>query len=95
MNDDLTMGEIARTLTRLDEGQKEVLARIDLMRGEFVHRTEWTMRNGFVDERFRTLDTDITAIRTEANAKRAPWWALVTALTAVGALVLGLFQALG
>lgn len=79
---DMTMGEIARTLVRLDDGQKEVLAQITLMRGEFVHRTEWEMRNRHVDERFQTLgrevgdmrakhEADITAVRNEAETSNA------------------------
>ena len=53
---DLTNGEIARTLKRLDdgqkqivvdqrEGQKQVIEKIDAMTDKFIHRAEWDMQN--------------------------------------------------
>lgn len=88
MASDLSMGEIARTLHRLEGGQERLLERIDLMRGEFVHRTEFEARNKVVDEAFVKTETRIGLVETRVYAKGLPWPMIATAITSIIALAL-------
>lgn len=100
--DDLTNGEIGRSLTRLEQavtgltvdmktGFTDVQNRMELMRSEFVHRTEYDERKAAVNREIVLIRTDQNASEQELNGRinmlearvesRRPQW------TAVGSLV--------
>ena len=81
---DLTVGEIARTLVRLEQGQQTLLARLELMRGEFVHRSEWDERKDTVNRALKAVEDRAT--RIEENSKGLPWPMIATAVCAIAAL---------
>ena len=86
------MGEIARTLHRLEGGQERLLERLDLMRGEFVHRTEFEARKEVVDQAFVKSEARVERLEERMTAKALPWTTVATALTSIAALLLVLFQ---
>jgi hypothetical protein len=51
MNDELTPGEIGRTLQRLESGQNAVLARLEVLGQMFVTRAEWDMMRADLNQR--------------------------------------------
>lgn len=74
---------------------RETLDRIEGQMGAHVSRTEWEQRNGYVDGRFQQVESEITAIKRQAEAQRAPWWVvlgaglgIVSAVVAIMALVM-------
>lgn len=100
--DDLTSGEISRSLTRLESamtgltvdmksGFNDVQNRMELMRSEFVHRTEYDERKAAVNREIILLRQEIGSVEAEVKARlvsieraaesRRPQW------TAVGALI--------
>jgi hypothetical protein len=81
--DDLTLGEIGRTLERLDKGQKELIDRFDLMRGEFVHKDTYDAQRTASDREIR----DVKDRLDKAEARRAPWWSVAAVVVAAAALL--------
>lgn len=100
--DDLTPGEIGRSLARLEQsmtgltvdmktGFTDVQNRMELMRSEFVHRTEYDERKAAVNREIVLMRQDMNAAEQDLTAKintlearvesRRPQW------TAVGSLV--------
>lgn len=51
MTDELTTGEISRTLVRLENGQNAVLARLEVLGQTFVTRAEWEMLRADLNQR--------------------------------------------
>lgn len=51
MTDELTPGEIGRTLQRLESGQNTVLARLEVLGQTFVTRAEWDMLRSDLSQR--------------------------------------------
>lgn len=72
----------------------ESLERIERRMGENVTRNEWEQRNGHVDGRFAQMQTEITAVKNDAENRRAPWWSVVGSVTAIAALALTLIPIL-
>jgi hypothetical protein len=69
MVDDMAPGEIARTLQRLDEGQKElvqaqredhqaVMAELSALGDKYIHRGEWDMQNRIFTAGLADLEND-------------------------------------
>jgi len=85
----MTLGEISRTLTRLDDGQKELIARIDLMRGEFVHRGEYDQRSVFIDRELRDIKARVDRVEegVAANAGRSGSSGWTIASVVIGGVV--------
>ena len=67
----LSSGEIARTLQRLDDGQKEVLSKLDGMRSEFVHRDMYDARETGQDREIRELKDGQTLMKQAVEAASA------------------------
>lgn len=110
--DDLTSGEISRSLTRLESamtgltvdmksGFNDVQNRMELMRSEFVHRTEYDERKAAVNREVILLRQDaaaaevelkekITAIERAAESRRPQWTAVGAFVAAVVAIALPL-----
>lgn len=97
-SDELTPGEIGRTLNRLETaittltvdmktGFTGVQDRMELMRSEFVHRTEYDVRNEALDREIVQIRESVKAgvagveKKVDAIDSRRPQW------TAVGAFV--------
>lgn len=85
--DEMAPAEIVRTLGRLDEGQKElvraqregqkaVMDQLTLMRGEFIHRTEFDLQN-------RIVTNDMADVENAARDDRKAHAALVDQVSAL------------
>ena len=48
----------------------------------YVPRGEWVQRNQTVDSNFSHQGREIGQLRTEIQSRRAPWWAVVSAIVA-------------
>jgi len=57
----------------------KTLERIEANGAHAVPRSEWEQRNLYVDGRFLDAFAQITAVRTEAASRKAPWWTIVAA----------------
>lgn len=66
----------------------ETLGRIELANTGHVPRTEWEQRNTYVDGRFLDISTKLA----EAQARKAPWWAVVGAGAGIAAGAAFLFD---
>jgi hypothetical protein len=84
------LGEIGRTLQRLDQGQKELIDRFDLMRGEFVHKDTYTAERNSSDREIREVKDRLD----KAEARRAPWWSVGGLVVAASALLIALIPLL-
>lgn len=51
-----------------------------------VSRREWELRNDNVDQRFTAQGRELAQLRNDTASRRAPWWAVVSAVVAVVAL---------
>lgn len=78
-DDELTSGEISRSFERVESAIKDVAAemksgfaevntRFDLMRGEFVHRTEWALYREATDKAIKEVKADL--LEDIASTKR-------------------------
>lgn len=88
---------LAVVVARLDDLRVQVASlsdKLDAHRGEMVPRTEWMQRNATVDERFQDQGKDISDLRAELAARRAPWWSVVSAITAVVAVAVVIIQSI-
>lgn len=83
--------EIVRTLGRLDEGQKElvraqregqkaVMDQLTLMRGEFIHRTEFDLQNRIVTNDMADVENAARDTKRVADERHEAVLAQVTAL---------------
>lgn len=66
----------------------EAVTRIEAASTGNVPRTEWEQRNIYVDARFM----DISQKLAEAQARRAPWWAVVGTGAGIAAVLAFLFD---
>ncbi|QNN98087.1 hypothetical protein SEA_FEDE_39 [Microbacterium phage Fede] len=90
------MGEdtasIAVLSTKMDHVTKtveEIKTTLATSSSVHVTRSEWELRNQTVDERFVHHHNGQEQLRTEMNARKAPWWTVVAAIGSIIA-VLGL-----
>jgi hypothetical protein len=81
----LTMGEIGRTLARLEKGQDALLSRLESFGQHYVTRGEWSMSRD-------ALNKDLDELRDELHARRVPWTNIVSAVVAAAALALTVVQ---
>jgi hypothetical protein len=99
--DEYAPGEISRSFKRVEDAIKdlagetksgfaEVNTRFDLMRGEFVHKTEWTLHREGVERKFAELDKDIDEVKADAEKRHVPWTAVVGVVTGALALLAAL-----
>lgn len=61
----VTIGEVARSLERIDDGQKVIIARLDAQPSQYVTRNEWNMLVKDLTQRrvpWTNVATAITAI---------------------------------
>lgn len=86
----MALGEIARTLQRLDNGQKEVLSRLELMRSEFVHRDAYEVRTTALDREMREVKERMSKAEQAAESRRPSWPAVTAAVGAIVAAVIAL-----
>ena len=117
-DDELTSGEISRSFERVEaaikdlasetkQGFVEVNTRFDLMRGEFVHRTEWALYREATDKAIKEVKADLTEdlvsikrdavkavdeIKSDATSKRVPWTAVVGVITGLVAILIPLIR---
>lgn len=88
VSDNLTIGEIGRTLSRLEKGQDTLIARLESFGQHYVTRGEWTMSKD-------AQDKDLDELRTEVHARRVSWPAVASAVVAIAALGLTIIQLVG
>lgn len=81
----MTLGEIGRTLKRLDEGQTTLISRFDLLAQIYITRAEHAVITS-------AQGKDIDELRAELHARRVPWPAVASAIVAIGALSLSVVQ---
>lgn len=81
--DDLTIGEIGRTLVRLEAGQTAIRDSLAVLPARFVTRGEWEVRKEQLDQ---GLD--------QINARRVPWTAVGSLIVGASGLGLSLIVAL-
>lgn len=82
MSDDITIGEVARSLARIEEGQKDITSRIDGLTAGFLPRPEWVAWKSGFEHRIQTIE-----------AARAPWWTKATVAIAAVAVVVSIITA--
>lgn len=106
-DDEMTSGEISRSFERVEaaikdlasetkQGFVEVNTRFDLMRGEFVHRTEWALYREATDTAIKEVKADllddVRSIKADATSKRVPWTAVVGVITGLVAILIPLIR---
>lgn len=78
--DRLTLARVEATLESVAKALGELREEVLRQRGDVVPRGEWLQRNAYVDSKFDGQGADISEIRQELAAKRAPWWVVVAAV---------------
>lgn len=81
--DEYTMGEVVRSLKRIEESQKTLTEKVDGLAAGFLPRPEWTLWT-------KAIETRVAAV----EAARAPWWTWATVLIAGLALLMNLIPRL-
>lgn len=85
-NDDqwaVNMGEVVRSLARIEESQKSLTDKVDGLAAGFLPRPEWQLWTKAIETRMASLE-----------AARAPWWTWATILIAALSLLLVLIPRL-
>lgn len=82
--DTLTIGEIGRTLARLEKGQDGIAAQLQSFGQAYVTRGEWEMHR-----------KEVAGLRAEATSRRPQWTAVASTVVAISALVLTIVQIAG
>ena len=95
------MDEDSKTLAvvvqRLDDLKSDMTAlRSELVasRADVVARGEWVQRNTYVDSKLDTVGREISELKQERAAARAPWWAVAGVITSGLVLVWAVISAL-
>lgn len=75
-SDDWSLGEIVRSLQRIEESQEKLTSKVDGLAAGFLPRSEW-------DVWAKARDREIA----ELKSARAPWWSWATVGIALVMLV--------
>lgn len=84
---------LAVVVARLDDLREDMAALRQEVRtaaNVSVGRGEWLQRNSAVDARFEGQGREIAELKNTQAASRAPWWAAVSALAALGSVAYNL-----
>ena len=76
---------LAVVVARLDDVREDITmlrAEVAASRQDVVTRGEWQQRNAHVDSRLTGQGREIGDLRTELHSRRAPWWAVASAVVA-------------
>ena len=87
----ITLAKVEATLEGVQDALKELRDEVRSERRDVVARNEWLQRNMYVNSKFDDQGKDISEIKQDMAAKRAPWWTIVTAIGAGIALVWSIF----
>lgn len=85
--DDMTLGEVVRTVKRIETGQNELRAEISKKLDTRVTWEEITRLEASRDRQLKELEVDIAAVR--AAQSKVAWIIIAAVLAAVLALVVG------
>jgi hypothetical protein len=77
--DRITLARVEATLESVAKALGELREDVLRQRGDVVPRGEWLQRNAYVDSKFDNQGADISEIRQDLAAKRAPWWVVLAA----------------
>ena len=91
---EMTMGEVARSLARIESGQAQLGAEVARLTAGFVSQGEYAAWRDGLGREVRDLKVDMTALEARVDARRAPWWSVAAVLVAATALLAQVIPAL-
>jgi len=87
VEDTVSIAVLAEKMDNLKTAVEDVKKKLETSTTVHVTRSEWELRNQTVDERFVVAKADREAIWTELKMRRAPWWAVVSAVSGSVAVI--------
>ncbi|WP_019136686.1 hypothetical protein [Cellulomonas massiliensis] len=72
-----TLAVVEARLSDLIKSVDNLRLEVNAQRNDVVARNEWLQRNAYVDSKFDSQGAEIAQLRTDAEKRRAPWWAIV------------------
>ena len=98
---EMTMGEVARALARIEVGQAELRQDLGRLSRGFVSRGEYDAWRDGISREIRHVKDEVADAKTAAaadiadiNARRSPWTSVVTVVLSSAALLMALIPRL-
>ena len=92
MSDDMSPGEVGRTIARVEEDVREIKTDLKAAAAQYVTRAEYDVRLTALDREVvslkQSLAAGLTEIKDEIKSSRPHWWVVAALVISSAAVVM-------